>query len=187
MGSVETLQYFQYLFFMTTTDQCLAFWMPFLYVLLFPGPDSFYISPFAMCPSPFYAPWTHYIPYMVLLLADITWFPIYLLGAMRWQIFHPIHSMSIQRSIHFRWMDRQLYTLPHHQDSLFMSKSLRFHPELPWREIWINEKWKCKSAQWNHHRKLNNPTTSHLSSSQGWLACTRHCSDHSVDIGIWCV
>lgn len=62
-------------------------------------------------------------------------------------------------------MDRQLHILPHHQDSLFMNKSLRFHPSHPWSERWINEKWKSKSIEWNHHRQLSNSIISHLTPS----------------------
>lgn len=61
-------------------------------------------------------------------------------------------------------MDGQLYTRPYHQDGLFTNKFLMFYPNYSWR--WINEKWKSKSVQWNHHRQLKNSTTSYLSSSK---------------------
>lgn len=124
-----------------------------------PCPDPLYFTLCYVSP-PLLFPWTHYIPYMVLLLAHITLFPSAICqGLCKGRYFI---SLSIWTSIHFRWMDRQLHILPHHQDGLFMNNSLRFHPSHPWTKRWINEKWKNKSIQWNHHWQLNNSSIPHL-------------------------
>ena len=43
--------------------------------------------------------------------------------------------------------------------------TLRFHPSCSWTKRWVNEKWRSKSIQWNHHWQLSNSTIPHLISS----------------------